>query len=586
MAEFKSRRALKLALEHHQAGRLAPAEALYREILAHDPGSVDGLHGLGIIALQVGQHTLAVDLIGQAVARAPGHAAIHANLGEAYRNLHRLDEAVASFRRALALQPKLPSALNNLANALAVQGKVDEAIACCQRAIALQPNFANAHNNLGICLAGTGRFEEAIAAYERAIRLKPDLADAHNNLGSALIRRRQLDEALACYQRALALRPGSAEVHDNLGGVFKEQGRLDEALACYRQALVLRPDYSAAHSDLIFVLHYRFGDDAGAIDAELGRWNIQHARPLGRCIPPHLNDRSPDRRLRIGYLSPDFRSHPVGWFLRPLFAHHDRQAFEFFCYANVQRPDHFTTELRAGVDGWRDLAGQTDQQVADLIRADRIDILVDLALHTEGNRLLVCARKPAPVQATYLAYPGNSGLDTIDYRLTDPHLDPSNQETRPGPEQPFRLPDTYWCYQPVVHPAPAVTPLPALAAGYITFGCLNNFGKVTPAALAAWCRLLAAVPNAHLLLHTHPGSHRSRLHDLFARNGIDPGRLRFSAQVPAERYFQLYQSIDIGLDPFPFPGGTTTCDALWMGVPVITLAGPTPVTRGGFSVLS
>jgi predicted O-linked N-acetylglucosamine transferase (SPINDLY family) len=221
-----------------------------------------------------------------------------------------------------------------------------------------------------------------------------------------------------------------------------------------------------------------------------------------------------------------------------------------------------------------------------LIREDRIDILVDLALHTDKNRLLVFAQKPAPVQATYLAYPGNSGLDTIDYRLTDPYLDAADCPRTTESEEPIRLPDTYWCYQPVINPPPGIVPLPALTTGHITFGCLNNFGKVTPVVLATWCRVLAAVPNAHLLLHTHAGSHRSRLQDLFARNGIDPQRLRFADRLPTAEYFQTYQLIDLALDSFPFPGGTTTCDALWMGVPVISLAGSTPLTRGGVSLLS
>lgn len=582
----KNRRGLAQALDHHRAGRLAPAEALYREILARDPESPGALLGLGTIALQVGQYQLAAELLGRAAARAPRDPAAHANLGEAYRNLRRLDEAVASFRRALVLQPRLPAALNNLAHALAAQGRFDEAIASCRQAIAVQPVFANAYNNLGICLAGAGQLHEATASYRQALSLDPGHADAHNNLGGVLARLRQLDEALACFERAATLRPASAVVHDNIGGIRKEQGRLDDALASYRRALALQPDYAEAHSDLIFVLHYRFGDDRAVIAEELGRWNERHARPLARLLRPHGNDRSPERRLRIGYVSPDFRSHPVGWFLRPLLAAHDRRSFEVFCYANVPRADRLTDEFRSQADAWRDIAWLSDEQVADQIRTDAIDILVDLALHTERNRLLVFAQKPAPIQATYLAYAGSSGLDTIDYRISDPFLDPPDQPGIAGPEQPFRLPTTYWCYRPVIQPAPAVTPLPAAAAGYVTFASLNNFGKVTPAALGAWCRVLAALPNSQLLLHTQFGEHRSQLHRFFAERGVSPTRVRLVEHLPVEQYFALYQSIDIGLDPFPFAGGTTTCDALWMGVPVVTLAGPTPVSRGGLSLLA
>lgn len=577
---------LHRAIEHHQAGRLAQAEGLYREILAQVPDCSDALHYLGVIAHQRGHHDVAVGLISRAAILAPGDPAIHSNLGEACRQLNRLDEAVASFRRALALQPDYPQALSNLGNALVTQGRLDEAITCFRRALELQPGFANAHNNLGIPLMEQGRWDEALACFRQALALQPDFAAARNNLGKLYRDRGQLDAAAGCFEQALALRPDFAEAHNNLGGVFKDRGQLAEALACYRRALALRPRYSTAHSNLILALHYRSGDDAGVIDAELRRWNDQHSGPLVKFIQFHANDRSLDRRLRIGYLSPDFRSHPVGWFLRPLFAAHARQSFELFCYSNGRCADDVTAQLRCHADGWHDVAGQSDQEVANLIRQDRIDILVDLALHTAGNRLPVFAHKPAPVQATYLGYPGKSGLDAVDYRITDPYLDPSEIRPADGPEQPVLLPETYWCYQPIVHPSPEVAPLSALAAGYVTFGCMNNFCKVTPATLDAWCRLLAAVPNSLLLLHAPPGSVRSRLHELFSRNGIKPNRLRFADQISIAQYFQSYHAIDIALDPFPFPGGTTTCDALWMGVPVITLAGPTPVTRGGSSLLS
>lgn len=586
MADSSNPQTFQLALQHHQAGRLPEAEALYRDILARDQNCVDALHHLGIIAHQVGRYAVAAELIGRAAGLAPNHPAIHSNLGEAYRHLDRLDEAIASFQRALALQPDFPNALDNLGNALATQGRNNEAIDCYRRAIALQPGFANAFNNLGDVLKESGQLDAAFACFQKAIDLRPDFAEAHNNLGRAFQDRDQLDEALACFRQALTLKPDLVEAHNNLGGIFKDRGQLHETIACYQRALELDPDRPDIHSNLVLALHYLSDGEASTLDAELRRWNQRHARPLAKFIPTYDNERSPARRLRIGYLSPDFRSHPVGWFMRPLLAAHDRHATELFCYSDAPRVDVITAQIRSHVDAWRDIVGQTDQQVADQIRVDRVDILVDLALHTARNRLLVLARKPAPVQATYLAYPGYSGLDTVDYRLTDPHLDPSDDCVATGPERPIRLPETYWCYQPLVEPSPEVTPLPALTAGHITFGCLNNFGKVTPVTLAIWCRLLAAVPEAHLLLHTHPGSHRRRLRELFARNNLDPQRLEFADHVPIAQYFRCYQSIDIALDPFPFPGGTTTCDALWMGVPVITLAGPTPVSRGGVSLLS
>lgn len=654
MAEPTIPAELEKAVRHHQAGQLPEAERIYREILARDSNCVGALHGLGILALQVGRHDVAAEVLRHAAALVPSDPAIHSNLGEAYRHLHHLDQAVASYRQALVLQPDFHNAHGNLGLALTAQGKLDEAVTSLRRAIALKPDFAEAynnlgnifkdrgqlddalacfrqavqlqpqlalaHSNLGLLLHDRGRPDEALVCFRQALALQPDLAEAHNNLGLIFKERGQLGDALACYERALALKPDFAEVHNNLseiyveqdrldeavaslrqalalqpnfaaaynnlGNAFKDRGQLDEAIACFRRAVALKPGCADYHSSLILTLHYRSGDEVETIGAELRRWHRQHAEPVARFITPHANDRSPDRRLRIGYLSPDFRSHAVGWFLRPVFAAHDRQAFEWYCYSSVHRADDVTAQLRSHVDGWRDLLGQTDQEAAKMIRDDRIDILVDLALHTGRNRLPVLAHKPAPVQATYLGYPGKTGLDTVDYRISDPHLDPASQDPPAGAEQPIRLPETYWCYEPVVQPPPVITPLPALLAGYVTFGCLNNFCKVTPATLAAWCRLLVAVPKAQLLLHTHAGEHRANLQDIFAQNNVHPGRVRFTSFMPPAKYFQAYQSIDIGLDPFPYPGGTTTCDALWMGVPVITLAGPTPVTRGGVSLLS
>ena len=619
MANAIITKTLQRAIEHHEANRLPQAEALYREILARDPRCSDALHLLGVIAGQVGRHELAVDLIGQAVKLAPERALFHANLGETYRGLARLDEAVASLRRALALQPDFPAALTSLGVALAAQHRTEEAqvcfqralalrpnaaethnhlgnvykeqglfgqaIACYRQAIALRPNFTDAYNELGNCLRVQRKFAEALVAYQQALALNPEVAEIHYNLGGVFTELGQLDAGLASCQRALALNPGLTEAHVNLGVVYKERGQLDEALACYRRAIELKPVSAEWHDNLILALYYRSGHDAKVIDAELHHWNQQHGQRRA-VIPRYSNDPAPDRRLRIGYLSPDFRSHPVGRFLLPLFTHHSRQSFEIFCYSNTQPIDQLTAWFRSSADGWREIASRTNQQAADLIREDRIDILVDLALHTAKSRLPILAFKPAPVQATYLAYPGNSGLDTVDFRITDAYLDPLDDRASDGNERPIRVQGTYWCYQPPDGGSLDAGPLPALAAGRITFGCFNNFCKVAPEALAAWCRLLQSVPDARLRLHVRPGSHRSRVLDFFAAHAVSPERLDLLGFVPEAEYFQSYRSIDIALDPFPFPGGTTTCDALWMGVPVISLAGPTPVTRGGLSILS
>jgi protein O-GlcNAc transferase len=610
--------ALAIAVEHHQAGRLQIAEEIYRRILAVEPNQPDALHLLGLVAHQVGRHDVAVEFIGRAIELEGSAAAFHNNLGNALMDLGRLDEAVASYQRAMELKPDYAEAHKNLGIALHEQGRLTEAVACYQRALQLKP-LAEAHYNLGIALHEQRQLGEAIACYQRALQLRPNLAEAHNNLGNALKDQGLLSESVACYQRALELKPDYAEAHNNLGGAFTDQGKLDEAVACYQRALEQKPDYAEAHnnlgialkdqgqlaeavasyrralqimpdaadvhSNLLYTLHFCSDYDAPKIYEEHRRWNQRHAEALAARIQPHTNDRSPNRRLRIGYVSPNFRAHPVGCFLLPLLGSHDHADFEIFCYASVRVPDAITERCRACVDVWRNVIGLPDERVADRIRADQIDILVDLTMHMADNRMLVFARKPAPVQVTYLAYCGTTGLDTMDYRLTDSYLDAPNQDERFYSERSIRLPETYWCYQPLFH-TPPVSSLPVLQAGHVTFGCLNNFCKVTEPTLAAWSRVLLATPQSRLLLHAHVGSHRDRVRDSLARQGISPDRLTFTGKLPWAEYCGLYGQIDVALDPFPYNGGTTTCDALWMGVPVVSLAGQTAVGRAGLSILS
>jgi len=574
-----------LAVQHHQAGRLQEAEKLYRLILAQQPEHADALQNLGIIAQQAGRPDIAVDLIRRASVLRPTNAETYSNLGHALKDNGQLDEAIAACRQAIALKADLPEAHSNLGAALARKGQFDEAMAACSRATALRPNLAEAHTILGAALAGKGQFDEAVAAFGRAIALKPSLPEAHNNLGNALRDNGQFDEAIAVYRHAISLRPNYAEAHNNLGIALMDQGRLDEAIDSYRRALELKGDYVEAHSNLILAMHDSPSYGAQAMAEELRRWNRQHAEPLKKFIRPHTNKRDPDRRLRIGYLSPDFREHPVGQNLLPLLREYDHGQMEVFCYANVVRPDARTEELRRHADVWRSIVGMSDSQAVELIRQDGIDILVDLALHTGNNRLLVFAHKPAPVQATWLGYCGSTGMDAMDYRLSDPYMDPPDSDLSVYSERTIRLPETYWCYRST-GPTPEPSPSPAAAAGYVTFGCLNNFAKVSRPALDLWAEILQGVARSRLIVHSHPGAHLDAVRERFAGMGISPDRLEFPSRQPWPQYVQTYSRIDIVLDPFPWGGGITTCDALWMGVPVVSLMGRTAVGRGGASILS
>jgi predicted O-linked N-acetylglucosamine transferase (SPINDLY family) len=574
---------LGAALQAQQ--RLTEARDAYQQAVHHKPDYAEAYNDLGIVLQMLGQTVEAQACFQQSLRYRPDNADAHNNLGVILHLQGQLAEAAACFEQALRLQPTFAETHANLGHVLKDQGKLGEAHAHLQQALRLKPDSAEAHNQLGLVFQLQGKLTEAQGYYQQALRLRPDYAEAHLNLGNVLRSQGQLDEAAACYQESLRCKPDYAVAFNNLGNILKDQGCVEEALSCYRQALQLLPSFTQAHSNLLYALHFCADIDAATLYEEHCRWDRQHAAPLAPFHMPHANDRSSDRRLRIGYVSPDFRQHPVGRFLLPLLQAHDHTRLEIYCYSSLQVPDAITNRCRAHADVWREVCGLTDEQLAQLIRQDRIDILVDLSMHMANNRLLVFARKPAPVQVTYLAYCGTTGLRAMDYRLTDPYLDPPDREERYYSERSIHLPETYWCYQPVDN-SPPVNPLPARQPGQVTFACLNNFCKVTSPTLAAWSRLLLALPQARLLLHAQTGSHRDRVRRYLASQGIATERLRFVGRLPLVEYLRLYQAVDMALDPYPYGGGTTTCDALWMGVPVLSLAGPSAVSRGGLSILS
>ncbi|MBD2096641.1 tetratricopeptide repeat protein [Trichocoleus sp. FACHB-591] len=541
-----------IALQHFQAKRWSEAEQIYRQILQQQPNQVEdqveALSQLGLIAQQQGQIQAATQYWHQAATQ-------YCQLALACFNRRQLDQAITYYQQALALQPTAP----------------------------------DIHTNLGNVYQDLGQAEAAIASYQKALTLKPDSAEAHNNLGNMYKRQGQLAEASTHYQRAVVLRPDLAETYNNLGNVLKDQGRMTEAIAAYRQAIAMKPGLMEAKSNLLFSLHYDSTHDPETIFAEHKRWAEQYAEPLTQAATPHLNDRTRDRRLRIGYVSPDFNAHPVGFFIGSVLAAHDRANYEVFCYANLLAADGLTEQFRRFADGWRDIISLSDEQVAQLVRQDQIDILVDLAGHTAGNRILVFAHKPAPIQVTYLGYPNTTGLSAIDYRLTDTWADPVGVADTRHTESLVRLPRGFLCYQAAQN-APTVEALPALTKGYVTFGSFNNLAKVTPEVIATWANILKAVPQSQMVLKYKAltdAATRQRFHDLFAQHGVTSDRVHLLGHVSSfAEHLALYHQIDIGLDSFPYNGTTTTCEALWMGIPVITLAGKSHAARVGMSLLA
>jgi protein O-GlcNAc transferase len=609
---------LREGVNSHQQGKLAEAEQCYRQVLHLVPDQPDALHLLGVIAHQCGRHVPALELIDAALQRRPHDPEFLNNLGQVLLALNRAPEAVQASQFALQLAPSFAEAHNTLGNAWKLLRQLEKAQQAYEAALRARPTYPEALSNLGLVLAEKGALNAAIDAHRRALLLNPRLAEAHCNLGNALVRHgdlesglaafsaartcrpafpmamlgqaqvlhelRQFDAAMRVLQELVALQPAFAEAHSDLGRVFKVQARMTEAIASFRRAVALKPNDAELHSNLLFALHYHPAYSPEDLASEHRIWARHHEAPRRTPRQHHVKNFDPARRLRIGYVSPDFFQHPVARFL-PALLDLDRQQFQVYGYANVRRPDEMTHALQAQCDVWRDIAALDDVATAELIVRDQIDVLVDLALHSGRNRLLVFARKPAPVQVTYLAYCSTSGMDSIDYRISDPYLDGAEIPTDNYCERTIRLPHSYWCYSVPEQFSPRDTP-PNKPGDPITFGCLNNFCKISEPTLDCWSRILCAIPHSRLLLYALPGSHRTRVVEYFGCRGVTPERIAWVDRQPFAEYMQTHARIDIGLDPFPFTGGTTTCDALWMGTPVITLKGETAVGRGGVSILS
>lgn len=540
---------------------------------------------LGNALRERGRFDEAVAAYGAAIRIRPDFADAHANLGAVLRELGQLDRAVVAYDTAIRIQPGVARLHYNLGNALNELGRLDDALAAYHAAIRIGPDFAEAHSNLGNLLKRMGRLDDAIAAHETAIGIRPDYAEACSNLGNALGAAGRLDDAIAAYDAAIRIRPHFANAYSNLGNALTDIGRLDDAVAAHDTAIRIRPDFAEAHSNRLMGLHYHPGVGIDVILAG----TRQYAERFETCLTPasFANPADPDRRLRIGYVSGDFGSHPVGHFLSPVLAFHDRMAVEVFCYANGTYPGEVARRLRDVADHWRNLAGLSDTAAAELVTSDGIDILVDLSGHTGLNRLPMFARRPAPVQATWLGYWGTTGLSRMDFILSDATTIPPGSEAG-YTERVLRLPNCRFCYKAPDHaPLPAPSP-PCLRNGHVTFGSFNNLAKVGPEMVRLWADVLRATPGSRLLLKWKSladAGMRRRLAEAFEAAGIAPARLELRGASLHRAMLDEYGDVDIALDPCPFSGGLTSCEALWMGVPVVTLPGPEAQSRQTSSFL-
>ncbi|HTI86640.1 MAG TPA: tetratricopeptide repeat protein [Alphaproteobacteria bacterium] len=499
----------------------------------------------------------------------------------------RAGEAEVAFRRVLTLVPDHPDALHLLGLALHFQGRSTEGIESIRRAIAVFPGNPAYFNNLGNALNDIGDRTQAEAAFRRATEVRPDYPVAWQALGTMAMAQRRPREALALFGKGLAADPAYAAAENGIGNAHLALGEIEDAVRHYRAALRLDPDDVSAASNALMSMHY----DPAATHTDLVEAHRAWGRRLVARLPsrtlPFANHRNPDRRLRIGYVSADFRRHSVAFFIEPVVAAHDRSTVEVTLYADVARPDAVTERLRASADRWRDIHRVADDAVARAIEADGIDVLVDLSGHTSGNRLGVFARRPAPVQASWIGYPGITGLPTIDWRMTDAVADPVEASEGEGPEALFRLPDGFLCYRPPAD-APPVTERHDTEP--VVFASFNVVAKLSPETIALWSRVLQAVPRARLLLKSDgldDAGARERITRTFAERGVDAERLELIGFVPdPAAHLATYHKVDIALDPTPYNGTTTTMEALWMGVPAVTLRGDRHSARVGASLLT
>lgn len=568
-----------------RAGRLDEAEASLRRAVAVSPGHAAAHNNLGNVLEEAGRADAALASYRRAAELDPGNAAIHGNIGILLQKAARLEEAEASLRQAVALDGASAEAHNNLGNVLKGLGRLAEAEAALRRAIALRPDYANAWHNLGGVLMDQRRLRDAVEALQRAVELDPSLAPAWTNLAAGLNLLDRAEEGATAARKAIALAPGLAEAHNNLGVALRSLGYNEAAEESYRRVVALNPAHAQAHSNLIFVLDFdpRYG--VAEHQAERRRWNSQHAAPLSGEVRPHANRPDPERRLRVGYVSADFRQHSAANCFGPMILSCDRDAFDVVCYSSNFRDDAVTATFREAATLWRDSYAASDAQLAETIRDDAIDILVDLSGHTAGNRLRVFARKPAPVQVTAWGHGVGTGLGAIDYFLTDPTIVPESESALYAER--IRYLPSHLPYMPPAD-SPPVAPPPCLSAGYPTFGSFNRLEKVNDEVLTLWRGILERLPAARLLIKSQ-ALDRPAVRADFERRldalGFARDRRDLHGSTPQPEHLAMHGQVDVVLDTFPHSGGVTTADALWMGVPVVTWRGRTVPWRLGASTL-
>ncbi len=585
---------LERALSLHEAGDLQGAGAIYERLLASDPRDADALHLSGLLAHQRGEHASAAEWIGRAIAERPTAPRFHFNLGSALAALDQTAAAAAAFERAAALDPAHAASWFNLGSALARLDRHGNAAAALCRAFAIDPGLPGLRQALAQAMANAagagelppGTYAEAAGLLEHHWQLAADPVEARLLLAYVLQEGRHWSAAAAHYAALIAAAPDLEIAHNNLANCYNQLGRMREAMGQYREVLRLSPENALAASSIVSCMNYDSDATPEQMLAAHVDWAGRFAAP-GAAREKHLNSREPHKRLRLAYVSPDLRLHPVTTLFAAVIERHDRQSFEIVCYYNYPRGDAVTRRIMAAADRWVDIHDCNDAELARRIRDDGIDILVDLAGHTSYGRLRAYAGKPAPVLVSWLGYFNTTGLSQMDAFITDPHSSPPGQEAWFS-EKLVRLPDTRFTFE-----AHAFYPLPGAPRqrkpGQVTFGCLNNLAKLNDHVLQAWSDILSQLPASTLLIQAQAledAANREHFLARCERAGMARARIEVRPWARLEESARSYHDIDIALDPFPFCGGMTSFDALWMGVPLVTLAGETLPGRQSASMLA
>jgi len=604
----------------YRNGQIPTALECFEQVLNNNPEYAEASNARGIMLSDLGRHEEALASFQQAVVLAPRYASAYNNLGNAHLLAKRYGDALADFENAINIQPDFANAYNGRGSALLSLSRYEDALTSFEKAVSLQPEFSEAWCGCGNAMAELRRHEDALASYERALKLNlggatifenpakdsqgdrrytealtryrdffersPENLHIMCNVGKVLVRLGRHVKALELFDRVLAIKPYFEAAVMDKGVALRDLGYHDAALKMFEEAAIAQPDNLKFQGAFLFNLNYVANRTASEVFAWHRTFGERFEAPLRAGWLPHENVRAPEKPLRIGFVSADLRSHPVGYFLENVLANLRSGSLRLYAYANHETDDEVTDRLRPFFDVWHNIHTLTDDEVAHRIRADGIDILVDLSGHTVGNRLLVFARKPAPVQVTYLGYFASTGLMAMDYFLGDRWQMPEGERLH-YTETPFRLPDHHLCFTPPNFDMP-VGSLPALLNGYVTFGNFNNLAKMNDTVVRCWANILKAVPTSRLFLKSEPLDSRdvaARVYERFASHGIEGNRLILEGKSPYDAYLASYQRVDIALDPFPYAGGTVTVQALWMGVPVLTLHGDRHVSRNGSGIM-